>query len=87
MTGRLRIGPSSHGGGDSWCTWAPIAHIRQSAITIESAIVTRVCRRSWPGMKRKIDTCMARPTTAAAAKPAASAKSHDPVNCAAKNPR
>jgi hypothetical protein len=62
-------------------------HIRRSAITMDSPIVTSVCRRSCPGMKRKIESCMTRPTAAAAAKPTASAISQDPVNWAAKNPR
>ena len=56
-------------------------------MTMDRPIVTMVWRRSWPGMKRKIDTCMTRPTSAAAAKPAASASSQEPVNCAVKNPR
>ena len=74
-----RSGPSSQPGGESWCTWPPNTHSRMSAITIDSPIVTIVCRRSSPCMKRKIDTCIASPTIAAARKPAASATSHQPV--------
>ena len=48
-------------------------------MTIDRPMVTIVCRRSWPCMWRKISTCISRPASAAARKPAASASSHQPV--------
>ena len=50
-------------GGSIWCTCAPKDHIRRSAMTIDRPIVTIVCRRSSPGMRRKIRICISRPTT------------------------
>ena len=55
-------------------------------MTIDRPIVTIVCRRSSPGMRRKISSCIASPTTAAARNPAATASSHDPVRSATKKP-
>ena len=81
-----RSGESSHAGGSIWCTWPVNTHSRMSAITMDSPIVTIVCRRSSPGMRRKIASCIARPTSADAAKPAAAASSHQPVFSATTKP-
>ena len=53
-------------------------------MTMDRPIVTMVWRRSCPGMKRKMLTCMSSPASAAPAKPTMSASHQKPVCKATK---
>ncbi len=54
-------------------------------MTIDRPIVTSVWRRSSPCMWRSTSSWINSPASAAAAKPAASASSHQPVRSATMN--
>ena len=77
-----RIGPCSSAGASIWWTWPVKIQIRTSAMTIDRPIVTIVWRSSWPCMWRSSSSWISRPATAAARKPAATARIHQPVRSA-----
>ena len=56
-------------------------------MTIDRPIVTIVCRRSSPGMRRKISTCISEPDDRRGERiPPPTASSHEPVRSATKKP-